>query len=95
MLRVVEAIAASPAVSKIHGATSMDTLILSDGEDFATAHSTLQITYQFDERTFHFHHHDNESGQDDGKICSEAEGMQTLRLFLRLKYGILFEIPEL
>ena len=94
MLRVVEAIVASPVASRIHAATSMDTLLLSDCEDFGVADNTLQITYQFDERTFHFHHRSNASGLDDGKICSEAEVMQTLRLFLRLKYGILFEIPE-
>jgi hypothetical protein len=92
MLSVVEAMASSPAASQIHGATSMDALLLSDCEDFRMG-NTLEITYQLDERTFHFHHR-SFSGHDDGKICSEAEVMQTLRLFLRLKYGILFEIPE-
>jgi hypothetical protein len=93
MLSLVEAMASSPVASQIHGTTSMDTLLLSDSEDLSAGGNTLQITYQSDERTFHFHHR-NSSGQDDGKICSEAEVMQTLRLFLRLKFGILFEIPE-
>ena len=92
MLGVVEAIAASPVASGIHATTSMDTLLLSDCEDFRMG-NTLEITYRLDDRTFHFHHQ-SFSGQDDGKICSEAEAMQTLRLFLRLKYGVLFEIPE-
>jgi hypothetical protein len=94
MLAVIEAIAASPVASKIHAATSMDTLLLSDSEDLGAGDGPLEITYQCDQRTFHFHHR-NASGQDDGKICSEAEVMQTLRLFLRLKYGILLEVPEL
>jgi hypothetical protein len=93
VLQVVEAIATSPVASQIHGATSMDTLLLSDCEDFRMG-NTLEITYQLNERTFHFYHR-SFSGLDDGKICSETEVMQTLRLFLRLKYGILFEIPEL
>jgi hypothetical protein len=93
MLGVVEAIAASSVASKIYAATSMNTLLLSDSGDLGAGDGPLEITYQADERTFRFHHC-NVSGQDDGKICSEAEAMQTLRLFLRLKYGILFEVPE-
>ena len=92
MLSVVDALAASPVASEIYAATSMDTLLLSDCEDFRMG-NTLEIAYRLDERTFHFHHQ-SFSGLDDGKICSEDEVMQTLRLFLRLKYGILFEIPE-
>lgn len=92
MLRVVEAIAGSPAAAEIHGATSMSDLLLSDCKDFRKGDSTLRISYQSSEQTFHFHH-ECFSGHDDQKNCTKAEVFQTLRLFLRLKYGVLFEIP--
>jgi hypothetical protein len=92
MLRVVEALAASPIATQIHGATSHEELCVSDCPDFRIGDSTLQISYHATERVFRFHHR-SFSGHDDQKTCDEAEVLQTLRLFLRLKYGILFEIP--
>ncbi len=92
MLRVVEAIAASPAAAQIHGATSHSDLLLSDCADFRSGDSTLEIVYEPSDRTFRFHHR-SFSSRDDEKTCTEAEALQTLRLFLRLKYGVLFEIP--
>jgi hypothetical protein len=92
MLHVIEVIAASPVAAQIHGATSHEEIALSDCPDFRVGDSTLRILYQPQERTFRFRHH-SFSGHDDEKICSEAEALQTLRLFLKLKYGILFEIP--
>jgi hypothetical protein len=92
MLRLVEAMAVSPAATQIHGATSMADLLLSACEDFRIGDSTLRVSYRPDERRFYFYHH-SFSGHDDQKTCTEAEVMQTLRLFLRLKYGVLFEPP--
>ena len=92
MLRIVEVITAAPVATQIHGATSHEELALSDCPDFRVGDSTLWILYQPQERTFRFRHH-GFSGHDDEKICSEAEALQTLRLFLRVKYGILFEPP--
>ena len=92
MLRVIETIASSPVATQIHGATSHETLLLSDSPDFRIGDSTLHVCYHPTEREFHFRHR-SFSGHDDQKTCGEAEVLQTLRLFLRLKYGILFEIP--
>jgi hypothetical protein len=92
MLRVVEVIAASPIAADIHGATSHEELALSDCPDFRVGDSTLRILYQPSERVFRFRHR-SFSGHDDEKTCSEAEALQTLRLFLKIKYGNLFEIP--
>ena len=92
MLRVVEAIAVSPAAAQIHGATSHSDLLLSDCADFRSGDSTLSIVYQPNDRTFHFHHR-SFSSHDDQKTCTEAGALTTLRLFLRLKYGVLFETP--
>ena len=92
MLRVIEAIAASPAATQVHGATSHSDLLLSDCADFRSGDSTLSIIYQPSDRTFHFHHR-SFSSHDDEKTCTEAEALPTLRLLLRLKYGVLFETP--
>ena len=92
MLRVVEAIAASPVATQIHGATSHSDLLLSDCADFRSGDSTLSIVYQPSDQTFRFHHR-SFSSHDDEKTCTEAEALVTLRLFLRLKYGVLFETP--
>ena len=92
MLHVVEAIASSPAATQIHGATSHSDLLLSDCADFRSGDSTLSIVYQPSDRTFHFDHR-SFSSHDDEKTCTEAESLPTLRLFLRLKYGVLFETP--
>lgn len=48
----------------------------------------LRISYCPEKREFEFRHA-SFSGRDDQKVCSEAEAMQTLKLFLRLKYGAL------
>jgi len=92
MLRVVEAIAISSAAAQIHGATSHSDLLLSDCADFRSGDSTLSIVYQPTDRTFHFRHRCF-SSHDDKKTCTEDEAFATLRLFLRLKYGVLFETP--
>ena len=92
MLHFIEVIAASPIATQIHGATSHEELMLSDSPDFRAGDSTLWILYQRHERTFRFRHH-SFSGHDDEKTCSESEALQTFRLFLRMKYGILFDIP--
>lgn len=93
MLHLVECITASAVAAEIHGATSMADLLLSDSEDFRIGDSTLRVSYQADKQTFHFFHH-SFSGHDDLKVCAEAEALHTLSLFLKLKYGVLFEVPK-
>jgi hypothetical protein len=93
MLRLIESIVQSPVASQLFAGTSMFELLLSDTENFRSGDSTLCISYKPSERQFAFWHR-SFSGHDDQKICTEAEALQTLRLFLRLKYGIVFEIPS-
>lgn len=90
MLRLVESIAASPASSEVFGATSMLGLLLSDTPNFRGGDSTLQVSYDSAAHQFLFRHK-TFSGHDDQKICAESEVLETLRLFLRMKYGVLFE----
>jgi hypothetical protein len=92
MLQLVGGIASSPASSELFAATSMFDLLLSDGPDFRSNDSTLRISYRPRDRQFEFRHV-SFSGCDDRKVCGESEAFPTLRLFLRLKYGVLFEIP--
>ena len=91
MLRLVESLAASPASSEIFGATSMFDLLLSDNRDFRGGDSTLCVSYNVAARQFQFRHR-TFSGHDDQKSCAESEALQTLRLFLRMKYGVLYEL---
>jgi hypothetical protein len=108
MLRLVEAIASSPAASELCGATSTDELLLSelfgatsthdlllsDCPDFRAGDSTLRIAYHPGEHSFVFHHHCF-SGHDDQKRCTEPDGPQTFAAFLKYKYGIPFEMPTM
>ena len=87
MLHLIEGIASSPASGQLFGATSMFDLLLSDCENFRFGDSTLRIAYRPAESLFEFRHH-TFSGHDDCRTCAESEGLQTLRLFLRLKFGI-------
>jgi len=68
-------------------------LYISDCEDFRAGDGVLHICYRPAEHRFEFYHRAF-SGHHDQEICSEAEVFQTLRLFLRLKYGVLYEIPS-
>ena len=92
MLHLVEALASSPVSTQLFAATSMFDLLLSDCADFRIGDSTLHISYRPSQHQFKFRH-TSFSGHDDQRVCAEPEALQTLRLFLRLKYGVLFEIP--
>jgi hypothetical protein len=92
LLALLEAIESSPISSEVFGATSMFDVLLSDCADFRQNDSTLRISYRPTEHQFEFRH-TSFGGHCDQKVCSESEALQTLRLFLRLKYGVLFEIP--
>jgi hypothetical protein len=92
LLTLLEAIASSPISSEVFGTTSMSDVLLSDCPDFRANDSTLRIGYHREERQFEFRH-TSFGGHCDLKVCPESEALQTLRLFLRLKYGVLFERP--
>jgi hypothetical protein len=90
MLPLVEALASSPAASDLWAFTSMQTLAISDSTDHRTGDSTLYITYKPSDQTFEFHHR-SFSGHDDHTTCSQAEALQTLRSFVKHKFGVLLE----
>jgi hypothetical protein len=90
LLQLVESVSQSSVANQIFAATSMSTLLISDTEDFRAGDGVLRVMYHPEKKSFEFHHRAF-SGLHDKKICPEAEALPTLRLFLRLKYGILFE----
>jgi hypothetical protein len=90
MLKLVQAIAASPAAALLHGATSMHALFISDEPDFYLHDNTLHIRYLPEERQFFFYHQ-SYSGGNDQKVSDEASVLETLRLFLGYKFGVPFE----
>ena len=93
LLQLVEFIASSRASSQIFGGTSMFDLLISDHEDFRTCDGVLHVMYRPSMHQFEFHHRAF-SGHHDEKVCPEGEALLTLRLFLRLKYGVLCEMPS-
>jgi hypothetical protein len=92
MLRFVEAVGASPASSQLFVSTSMFDLLVSDTPDFRTGDSTLCISYRPSDGMFQFRHR-SYSGHDDEKSCTESEALETFRLFVRMKFGVLYEKP--
>lgn len=92
MLRFVQAVAALPVSEQLFLATSMFDLQVSDCANFRVGDSTLHISYHPSDGNFTFRHH-SFSGHDDQKTCPESEALETFRLFVQVKYGILFERP--
>lgn len=92
MLPLVDALAGSSAARELWAFTSMHTLGVSDSVEHRIEDSTLYINYNPHDRTFEFHHH-SFSGHDDRATCSEAEALQTLRNFLKYKFGVLLDGP--
>jgi hypothetical protein len=88
MVRLVEAVAASQASTQLFAATSMFDLLISDGPDFRFGDSTLVVSYHPTEGVFQFRHH-SFSSHDDAKSCSKSEALETFRLFVRMKFGVL------
>ena len=89
-------LAASPASSVLFAASLKHGdgpgIAFSDSPDFRSTDSVLEVRYfgvgghfEFRHRTF--------SGQDDHKMVQALEAIETLRLYLRYKYGVLLEGP--
>jgi hypothetical protein len=92
MLRLVESVASSPASSQVFPSTSMFELLVSDSPDFRIGDSTLHVVYRPSDGMFEFHHH-SFSGHDDEKTCFEQEALETFWLFVKIKFGVLYEKP--
>jgi hypothetical protein len=93
MLLLVESLAASPVASELFPHTSMYTLLITDNEQFYHGDNELLISYDPQNHNFEFEHR-TLSSKNDKKICSEEEAFQTLSLFLKYKFGILFNQSE-
>ena len=90
MLRLVESLAASPIAGELFPVTSMHTLLITDSETFYHDDNVLFISYNPHKHEFRFEHR-TLSQKNDAKACSEKEAMQTLSLFLKYKFGVLFD----
>lgn len=94
--QLVRTLASSPASSVLFGSimTLADGtgIFISDSPEFRSTDSTLEIRFfpvgghfEFQHRTF--------SSHDDHKMVRASEAVETLRLFLKYKYGVLLEGP--
>jgi hypothetical protein len=93
MLRLVESLAVSKFANELFPHTSMHTLLITDNERFYHDDNELRISYSPRNHKFEFEHR-TLSRKNDKKICGEEEAFQTLSLFLKYKFGILFKQSE-
>ncbi len=89
MLHLVKLLAASPFNKELFPHTSMHTLLITNNEEFHHDDNELRISYDSQNHKFEFEHR-TLSSKNDKKVCSEEEAFQTLSLFLKYKFGILF-----
>jgi hypothetical protein len=90
MLNLIEKLAVSPVAKELFPHTSMAALVITDDEQFYFNDNLLSINYNPKTREFDFEHR-TLSGKNDKRTCSEAEALQTLSLFLKYKFGVLFD----
>jgi hypothetical protein len=90
MLHLVESLAASSVADDLFPTTSMHTLLITDSEQFYHDDNVLFVSYNPQKHEFEFEHR-TLSHKNDKKICSEEEVFQTLSLFLKYKFGVLFD----
>ena len=90
MLDLVELLANSSAACELFPTTSMGTLLIADNEQFRRNDNVLHVSYDAVKQEFHFEHQ-TLSGKNDKRICSKEDGLQTLKLFLKYKFGVLFD----
>jgi hypothetical protein len=90
MFGMVSALAASPAIEQLFATTSMHTLLIANQEQFHSDDNVLFVSYQRDTREFEFEHR-TPAAKNDRRKCGEAEALQTLSLFIKYKFGVLFD----
>ena len=88
---LVETLAASPVANELFASTSMGALLITPDEKYHAGDNLLSISYLPGTREFEFEHL-TIAGKNDRKTCDEREGLRTLSLFLKYKFGVLFEI---
>ena len=92
LCRLVAALASSPVSSSLFGSITWHGIAISDTIDFRSTDNTLEIDLLTREGQFEFRHRAF-SGHDDRKMVPASEALETLRQFLKYKYGLLFEPP--
>jgi hypothetical protein len=94
--QLIHTLAESPAAAVLFGSFFQhgegDGIMVSDSPDFHRTDGVLEIYFRPTGSHFEFRHR-TFSGHDDHKICQAPEAVETLRLFLRYKYGVLLEGP--
>jgi hypothetical protein len=90
MLHLVELLATSSIANELFPTTSMHTLLITDSEQFYHDDNVLFISFDPDKHKFEFEHR-TLSNKNDKKSCGEEEVFQTLSLFLKYKFGVLFD----
>jgi hypothetical protein len=90
MLVLVESLASSAAAKELFPTTSMSQLLITDTDQFYHNDNVLFISYNADKREFEFEHR-TLSAKNDKKVCSADESLQILSLFLKYKFGVLFD----
>jgi hypothetical protein len=94
--QLIHTLAESPASAVLFGSFFLhgegDGIMVSDSSDFHRTDNVLEIYFRPTGSHFEFRHR-TFSGQDDHKMCLASEAVETLRLFLRYKYGVLLEGP--
>jgi hypothetical protein len=92
----ISALAASPVASTLFAANLKHGdgpgIAFSDSPDFRSTDGVLEVRYFVGPEHFEFRHR-TFSGRDDHKIVHASEAIETLRLFLKYKFGILLEGP--
>jgi hypothetical protein len=90
MLDLVKELAKSRVSCDLFPTTSMHTLLVTDSERFHHNDNVLLVSYDQNKKEFNFEHR-TLSGKNDKKICEKKDGLKTLRLFLKYKFGVLFD----
>jgi hypothetical protein len=90
-LAFVERLVASPLSQHLHGATSMNGLLLSDRPDSVWCEHMLRVCYDPASDEFEFFYSRYAASDDTMTKCvPRAEGWDTFTRFLRYKYGLHF-----
>lgn len=94
--QLVRALALSPASSVLFGCIMPlgdgTGIFVSDSPEFRSTDGTLEIRFIPSGSHFEFRHR-TFSGHDDHKMVQASEAVETLRLYLKYKYGVLLEGP--
>ena len=92
LLDLATFLATSPAATQLYSTYSLSGWIITDSPDLHWDDNVLLVRYDAKKREFEFEHR-TLAGHNDLQCCSEAEGVERLKLFLRYKYGVVFDSP--